>query len=83
MNKLNNSFNFGKLTFVLLSLSLLVGFYLNEDASAGGQAADFYSTWGHVVALKKDLLVNASQWTVHFPLHNILLSRLNFSISTL
>ena len=54
MNKLSDTFNFGKLTFVILSLSLLVGFYLNEDASAGGQAADFYGTWGHILALKEN-----------------------------
>ena len=43
MENSNNSF-FGKVTFFLLAFSLLVGFFLNEDASGGGSAADFYNT---------------------------------------
>ena len=80
MENSNNSF-FGKVTFFLLAFSLLVGFFLNEDASGGGSAADFYNTWGYNIALKENLLVNSIPWTYHFPLHHIILSRLHYLIS--
>ena len=78
---LDNNTTSGKFCFLILSLSLLVGFYFNEDASGGGAASDFYFTWNHVLALKENLFVDGSEWSMHFPLHHIILSRLNFLIN--
>ena len=39
MNNIIKKSSFGKITFVFLSFSLLLGFYFSEDAS-GGSAAD-------------------------------------------
>ena len=77
----NNLFFSGKFYFFLLGLSLIVGFFLNEDASSGGAAADFYNTWGYNLALKENLFVDSFQWTDHFPLHHILISRLHYLIN--
>ena len=74
-NKIDN----GRISFLLLAISLLIGFYFNEDASGGGKG-DFYNTWGYNLALQKDLLVDPTAWTVHFPLHHIILSRLIYLI---
>ena len=52
----DNNTTSGKFCFLILSLSLLVGFYFNEDASGGGTSADFYDTWDHVLALKENIL---------------------------
>ena len=81
MNDIIKKSTFGKITFVLLSFTLLLGFYFNEDASGGGSAADFYNTWGYNIALKDNILVDSTPWTFHFPLHHILLSRLHYIIS--
>jgi hypothetical protein len=44
---------YGKVTFFLLSITLIIGFFFNEDSSgSGGFVADFNNTWGYVGALK-------------------------------
>ena len=80
MKDLQNSTVLGKSFFLIFSISLFVGFYLNEDASGGGTAADFHNTWGYVLALKKDLFVSSEKWSAMFPLHYIILSKLNFIV---
>ena len=45
----------GLLTFLLFFLSLLLGFYLNEDLLNKGTFNDFHNTWGLVQALKENL----------------------------
>ena len=66
------------LVFFLFSISLLIGFYFNEDSSgSGGFIADFSNTWGYVEALKENILIRPSNWTVHTPLHYILISKLS------
>ena len=68
----------GEIVFFIFSFSLLIGFYFNEDASGGGNSADFNNTWGYVLALKENLFVDSSIWTVHLPLHYVLLANLDF-----
>ena len=41
-----------KLFFIFLTLSLFVGFYLEETISGFGAKADFYHTWNYVLALE-------------------------------
>ena len=81
MKNLSNSLILGKFSFLILSLSLLIGFYFNEISSGTGARGDFYSTWKYVLALKDNLLVDPTQWTVHVPLHYILLSKLHFLLN--
>ena len=83
MKNLVENFNLGKFFFLIFSLSLLVGFYFNEDVS-GGSTVDFYRTWDYVLALKENYFigwVEDAHWSLHFPLHYIILSKLNFIIT--
>tara|TARA_B100000029_G_C17600014_1_gene965427 strand:- start:2633 stop:3883 length:1251 start_codon:yes stop_codon:yes gene_type:complete len=67
---------YGKITFFLLSFTLLVGFFLNEEsAGSGGFIADFNNTWGYVEVLRESFFVLPSKWVVHTPLHFIILSK--------
>ena len=45
----------GKIIFFILSISLFLGLYLNEDSSGGGSSSDFNQTWQYVLNLKEDL----------------------------
>ena len=80
MKNITNNSHLGKLIFFIFFLTLFIGFYFNEDGSAGGSTNDFYLTWGYVLSLQKDLFTDSSQWTIHLPLHYIILSRLSFFI---
>ena len=77
--KFVNQIIFGKIAFIILSISLLIGFYFNEGSSGGSQG-DFFLTWGYNIALQENILINPTSWTVHFPLHHIILSRLIYLI---
>jgi len=81
MSSSNNSFLSGKIFFLIFAVSLLLGFYFNEDASGGGAPVDFYNTWGYNIALRENLLIDPSPWTIHLPLHHIILSRLSLLIT--
>lgn len=56
--------------------SLLLGFYLNEDGSGNPLSGDFFDTWPYVLELTKNFFIDPSPWTLHFPLHYFLLSKL-------
>jgi hypothetical protein len=56
--------------------SLLIGFYLNEDGSGTPLSGDFRDTWPYVVELTKEIFIDPTPWTLHFPMHYFLLSRL-------
>jgi len=79
MKYISNNLNYANFFYFLLSLSLLVGFYFNEDASAGGASHDFYLTWKFNVLLKENLyyaLTNSriAGATDHFPLGHLIVS---------
>lgn len=74
---------FHKSIYLLLSLSLFIGFYLGEDSSgSGGHIADFNNTWGYIEALKNALFVLPSKWALHTPLHYIILSKIYIFIES-
>ena len=54
MGDLSKNPNLKKFFLLIISLSLFVGFYFNEDTSSGGVSADFYSTWGYVLVIKQN-----------------------------
>ena len=71
--------NSGKISFLLLSLSLFIGFFFNEDSSgSGGHIADFYDTWPYVEALTKNFFVLPQLWTDNTPLNYMILSWFNY-----
>jgi len=72
-----------KLIYLLLSLSLFIGFYFGEDSSgSGGHIADFNNTWGYIEVLKNSLFVLPSKWALHTPLHYIILSKIYIFIKS-
>ena len=67
---------YSKIIFFVLSITLIIGFFFNEDSSgSGGFIADFNNTWDYVEVLKKSFFVLPSQWVVHTPLHFIIISK--------
>lgn len=72
-----------KSIYLLLSLSLFIGFYFGEDSSgSGGHIADFNNTWGYIEALKNSFFVLPSKWALHTPLHYIILSKVYIFIES-
>lgn len=65
--------------FIFLSItSLFIGLFFGEDPSgSGGFVADYKNTWGYIEALKINVFTLPGSWTVHTPLHYIIISRLN------
>ena len=69
----------GKISFVLLTLSLFIGFIFNEDSSgSGGHIGDFHATWVYVEELTNSFFVLPGKWTDNAPLGYMILSWLNY-----
>ena len=67
--------NFYLIIFGLCYVSLFFSFYIDEDGTGRGASGDFKTTYGFILALKNDLLVNPEDFTlVHTPLHFIIMS---------
>ncbi len=66
--------------YIFCCITILISFYFNEDGSNSPLSGDFRDTWPYVLKLKENILSDPSGYTVHYPLHYILLSRLNFII---
>ena len=69
-----------------LICSLFISFFLELD-SAGGSQEDFISSWKYISDLNHDLSILNTQeqypsptsgYSLHFPLHYLIISRLNF-----
>ena len=67
--------------YLACCITLLFSFYFNEDGSYSPLSGDFRDTWPYVLNLKNNILSDPTGYTVHYPLHYFLLSRLNFVIS--
>ena len=69
----------GKISFVLLSLSLFIGFVFNEDSSgSGGFISDFYVSWEYVELLTKNFFVLPGKFSDNTPLNYMILSWFNY-----
>jgi hypothetical protein len=76
--------NKGFLIFLLSCIFLFLSFYFNEDGSGGGARGDFESTFGFILALQENLLINPQKWAlVHLPLHFIILSLVTRVVSNI
>ena len=70
-----------KSLYLLLSLSLFIGFYFGEDSSgSGGHIADFNNTWQLVLNFQKSLFIDFTKWIAIFPLHYIILSKIQILV---
>ena len=76
---MTNRINLFSKVFIFLSItSLFIGLFFGEDSSgSGGFVADYKNTWGYIEALKINVFTLPGNWTVHTPLHYIIISRLN------
>ena len=72
----DRNFLYSKIIFYSLSVTLLIGFFFNEESSgSGGFIADFNNTWEYVEVLKESFFVIPSKWVAHTPLHFIIISK--------
>jgi len=79
----NQNLYYSRIIFLILSTTLIIGFFLNEDsAGSGGFVADFNNTWGYVEALSESFFVLPSKWVGHTPLHFIILSKIYMLIES-
>jgi hypothetical protein len=71
--------NYSSTVFIFLSaISLFLGLYFGEDSSgSGGFISDYKNTWGYIESLKTNIFTLPGNWTVHTPLHYIIISRLD------
>ena len=71
-----------KSLYLLLSLSLFIGFYFGEDSSgSGGHIADFNNTWQLVLNFQKNLFIDFTEWIIIFPLHYVILSKIQILVN--
>ena len=66
--------------YFVCCITLLISFYFNEDGSNTPLSGDFRDTWPYILNLKENILSDPTGYTVHYPLHYILISKLNFII---
>ena len=67
--------------YFVCCITLLISFYFNEDGSYTPLSGDFRDTWPYILNLKENILSDPTGYTVHYPLHYILISKLNFIIT--
>ena len=73
--------NYHIIILFLSFLSLVLGFYFNEDGHGGGAHGDFHVTFPFIIALQENLLADPKEYTlVHTPLHYYLMAILYFFI---
>ena len=74
--KKNNKISYsGYFTFFLGILFLIFAYFYNIDGYGKALSGDFRDTWPYVVELTENFWIDPSHWTLHFPLHYYLLSR--------
>lgn len=75
--------NYGEIIFIISFFSLVIGFFFNEDGTGMPLSGDFRDTLPYVNELKKNLFIDPSPWTVHFPLHYIFISWLDLILNNI
>jgi hypothetical protein len=64
----------GLTIFSISLLSLIIGFFYNEDGTGLALSGDFRDTLPYIFELKKSYFIDPTPWTLHFPLHYIFFS---------
>ncbi len=73
----NNQIIASYLIFIFFSITLFIGFLNKEAISGSGAKKDFYFTWNYVLALENNIFTDPTTWTIHTPLHYLILLSLN------
>ena len=74
---------FGVITFIFSFATLLIGFFFNEDGSGTALSGDFRDTMPYVLELKKNIFIDPTPWTLHFPLHYILFAKIDLFLNNI
>ena len=74
---------FGTIIFIFSFFTLLIGFFFNEDGSGLALSGDFRDTMPYVLELKKNIFIDPTPWTLHFPLHYILFAKADLIINNI
>jgi hypothetical protein len=75
MNKKNKISISGYLIYAIGITLMLFSFFNDVDGYGKALSGDFRDTWPYVLELTKNLWIDPSKWTVHFPLHYYLVSK--------
>jgi|694.fasta_scaffold118908_3 hypothetical protein len=67
----------GVIIFFFSFITLLIGFFFNEDGTGFALSGDFRDTLPYVLELKKNIFIDPTPWTLHFPLHYILFAKVD------
>ena len=74
--KKNNKINYsGYFIFFLGVIFLYFAYSYNIDSYGKALSGDFRDTWPYVIELTENFWIDPSNWTLHFPLHYYLLSK--------
>jgi hypothetical protein len=74
---------FGVITFIFSFATLLIGFFFNEDGTGTALSGDFRDTMPYVLELKKNIFIDPTPWTLHFPLHYILFAKVDLFLNNI
>lgn len=66
----------GYLIFFLGIVFLIFAYLNNIDGFGKPLSGDFRDTWPYIVELTKNFWIDPSEWTLHFPLHYFLISKI-------
>jgi len=74
--KKNNKINYsGYFIFLLGVVFLHFAFFYDIDGYGKALSGDYRDTWPYVIELTENFWIDPSNWTLHFPLHYYLLSK--------
>ena len=66
----------GYCIYLIGILFLIVSYYLDIDGYGNALSGDFRDTWPYVIELNNNFWIDPSEWTLHFPLHYFILSKI-------
>jgi hypothetical protein len=65
----------GYFIYLIGIILLIVSYFLDFDGYGNALSGDFRDTWPYVIELNKNFWIDPSKWTLHFPLHYFILSK--------
>ena len=66
----------GYFIYLIGIILLIVSYSLDIDGYGNALSGDFRDTWPYVIELNKNFWIDPSEWTLHFPLHYFILSKI-------
>ena len=66
----------GYFIYLIGIILLIISYTLDIDGYGNALSGDFRDTWPYVIELNKNFWIDPSEWTLHFPLHYFILSKI-------